>query len=171
MLSIACLVPLAGEGQELEMMRAAAPVETRHNRTLAPSSSLGPPAAMQLALQLSRQLGGDIVIMSVKPTGSMRPYFNENALLLLEAAPFESLRVGDVVTFKDERSGSLIGHRLVEKRRGVFWAKGDHNSRMDEIYVTPQNYQRRLVGIVYMDPQRRQEDANEVTATRRDGTE
>ncbi len=131
---------------------AIKPRPTRRGQDLTPSSQLTRDQAQMLAGALSRVNGRDIIVCSVAPTGSMRPYFDENALLLLEAAPFSELKLGDVVTFLHPRLHKLVVHRLVEKRGNVFWSKGDHNGSMDDVYVTPENYQRRLAGVVYMQP-------------------
>lgn len=85
---------------------------------------------------------------TVLATGSMRPLFDQHALLILEAAPYDSLRVGDIVTYVFPGTGQLIVHRLLEKRGDNFWAKGDHNGRMDNAYVTRANYRMRVCGIL-----------------------
>lgn len=117
-----------------------------------PTSALSWDEAYRLARAIVLSTGRDIIISRVEPTGSMRPYFDENAVLLLEAAPYSALKVGDVVTFYHPQLHLIVVHRLLEKRGEVFWARGDHNSRMDSVYVTPENYRRRLVGMVYMKP-------------------
>lgn len=126
--------------------------ETRVTIDESPTSALSWDQAYRLARAIVQSTGRDIIISRVEPTGSMRPYFDENAVLLLEAAPYSELKVGDVVTFYHARLHLIVVHRLLEKRGTVFWAHGDHNSGMDSVYVTPQNYRRRLVGIVYMKP-------------------
>ncbi|HVU33912.1 MAG TPA: signal peptidase I [Opitutaceae bacterium] len=123
---------------------------TWSSNELAPTSVLSREEAIRLAAAIQQVERRDIVVSLVAPTGSMRPYFNENALLLLESVPFESLKPGDVVTYYDSRIGGLVAHRLIEKRGNVFWSKGDHNRVMDSIYVTPENFRRLLVGIVYL---------------------
>jgi len=125
---------------------------THHSADVAPSSQLTREQALSVASALSSVNGKDIVVGTVAPTGSMRPYFDENALLLLEAAPFGELRLGDVVTFFHPRLHVEVVHRLLEKRGDAFWSKGDHNNWMDDILVTPENYHRRLVGVIYFQP-------------------
>jgi hypothetical protein len=132
---------------------AVAPRATHTSGSIAPTSQLTREQAMTLASALARMNGRDIIIGVVAPSGSMRPYFDENALLLLEAVPFEDLRLGDVVTFAHPQLQIDVAHRLVEKRGDVFWTKGDHNSAMDNIYVTRQNFHRRLVGVIYIKPE------------------
>jgi hypothetical protein len=126
---------------------------TRTSASLAPTSQLTRDQAMGLASALSRLEGRDIIIGIVAASGSMRPYFDENALLLLEAVPFEELRLGDVVTFTHPKLQVDVAHRIVEKRGDSFWTRGDHNSSMDNIYVTRENFRRRLVGVIYLKPE------------------
>lgn len=88
-------------------------------------------------------------LLSVLPTGSMKPLFDERALLMLEPAKYDDLKVGDIVTYKHSTLGMTVVHRIVEKRGDKFWAKGDNNARLDEEYITRENYQARVFGIVY----------------------
>jgi hypothetical protein len=125
---------------------------THYSENLSPSSQLTREQALVLAIALASMNGKDIVVATVAPTGSMRPYFDENALLLLEAVPFTELKLGDVVTFGHPRLHVEVVHRLLEKRGAAFWSKGDHNNAMDDILVTPENYHRRLVGVIYFEP-------------------
>lgn len=131
---------------------AAPRYETRVTVDESPTSALSWDQAYRLARAIVQSTGRDIVISRVEATGSMRPYFDENAVLLLEAAPYSELKVGDVVTFYHPQLHLIVVHRLLEKRGNVFWAHGDHNTGMDSVYVTPENYRRRLVGVVYMKP-------------------
>jgi signal peptidase I len=148
--------PGAGAGELPEVMAplpaGASAMETRYNSEFAPTSGLSRAQAYLLARTVADTAGRDLLVSAVAPTGSMKPFFNDNALLLLEAVPFDELQIGDVVTyFHAERKRTLV-HRLVEKRGDRFWARGDHNRRMDDIYVTRENYQRRLAGVIYMRP-------------------
>jgi signal peptidase I len=146
----ASLAEVLGAGIETIEMAASSQV-TRTNRSLAPSSQLTGFQANLLAQIILNLSGRDMIIAAVAPSGSMRPYFHDNALLLLEAAPYDDLKLGDVVTFFDPQLKTIIVHRLVERRGDKFWSRGDHNSSMDKIYVTRENYRRRLAGVIYMD--------------------
>ncbi len=88
---------------------------------------------------------------TVLPTGSMKPIFDEKAVLLMEDAPFDDLKVGDIVTYRHPRLGVPVVHRLVAKDGDRFWSKGDANGRVDDVYVTRQNYLRRVYGVIYTD--------------------
>jgi signal peptidase I len=131
--------------------RAVSQSPTRNNLSLAPSSQLTGFQASLLAQIIVNLSGRDVIVAAVAPTGSMRPFFHDNALLLLEAAPYDELKLGDVVTYYDSELKINVVHRLVERRGDKFWSRGDHNPSMDKIYVTRENYRRRLVGVIYMD--------------------
>ena len=114
----------------------------------APTSTLAWSQALAVATA-ARYLVPGAGVLVVEPTGSMRPVFDERALLLTEPAPFAALRVGDIVTYRHPAHGLPVVHRLAEKRGNRFWAKGDGNARMDDVYITPENYGARVFGIVY----------------------
>jgi hypothetical protein len=42
-----------------------------------------------------------------------------------------------------------VVHRVLEKRGDRFWSRGDANGRMDDIYITRENFDRRVFGIIY----------------------
>jgi signal peptidase I len=117
-------------------------------REFTPSSSLSRESAQQIAKIFSLFKSGSSYC-TVLPTGSMKPFFDEKAVLLMENAPFSSLQVGDIVTYRHPSLGIPVVHRLVIKDRDRFWAKGDANERMDDVYVTPENYLRRVYGMIY----------------------
>ena len=66
----------------------------------------------------------------------MKPVFDERAILLTEAANFDDLKIGDIVTYRHPRYGMPVVHRILEKRGDKFWSKGDNNGKMDEVYIT-----------------------------------
>jgi len=114
----------------------------------APSSSLGWDNALRAATAAKLMVDGAGLI-AVMPTGSMEPMFNERAILLMEPARFEDLKVGDVVTFRDPGIGLIVVHRILERHGDKFWSKGDNNGRMDRVYITRENYGARVFGIIY----------------------
>jgi signal peptidase I len=120
----------------------------RGTRSFTPSSSLTVPQAEQIARVVALIKPG-ASICTVLPTGSMKPFFDEKAILLMENAPFDQLKVGDVVTYWHPRLGVLVAHRLVAKDGDRFWAKGDANSRSDNVYVTRANYLKRVFAVIY----------------------
>ncbi len=115
---------------------------------IAPTSALDWNSAMKIATA-ARFLVKGSNLLTVMPTGSMKPVFDERAILLTEAANFDDLKVGDIVTYKHPRFGMPVVHRILEKRGDKFWSKGDNNGRMDEVYITRKNFQGRVFGIIY----------------------
>jgi len=139
-------------GRATDALPAVTPMafgsETRRTLAIAPSSNLDHRTAQSIAESTASKVPGSCVAV-VRATGSMRPLFDENALLILEPVPFSALRVGDIVTYVHPRTHELIVHRLIEKHSDGFWIKGDHNGRMDDTVVTPENYRMRVCGILY----------------------
>ena len=119
-----------------------------HGLGIAPTSALDWNSAMKVATA-ARFLVKGSNLLTVMPTGSMKPVFDERAILLTEAASFDDLKIGDIVTYRHPRYGMPVVHRILEKRGDKFWSKGDNNGRMDEVYITRKNYQGRVFGIIY----------------------
>jgi signal peptidase I len=132
----------------VSIVSASSSRETRRSSAIAPNSTISVEQANDVAEQAQRLVPGTMVY-SVRPTGSMRPLFDGNCLLLTEKAKFESLEVGDIVVFRHSRTGTLVVHRILERQKNGFWTKGDHNDGMDSDLVTPKNYQARIYGIIY----------------------
>jgi signal peptidase I len=122
--------------------------ETRRSSTIAPSSGISVELAEDAVAGIKRMVPGTKVY-SVRPTGSMRPLFDGNCLILTERAAFEDLDVGDIVVYRHSRTSKLVVHRILERRGNAYWTKGDKNTHMDDELVTPENYQARLYGIIY----------------------
>ncbi|HUG11865.1 MAG TPA: signal peptidase I [Opitutaceae bacterium] len=124
------------------------PAPRKSLANLAPSSGLDRDSATRAAMAARLMVTG-AGALNVLPTGSMRPTFDQNAILLTEPARFEDIRVGDIVTFKHPAYLVSVVHRVLEKRGDRFWSKGDANGRMDDIYITRENFDRRVFGIIY----------------------
>lgn len=148
---------LEARNQELEMRLASnqsavalasGSYSSGKGPAIAPGSSLSWDRAMKVATA-ARFLVPGSSLMTVLPTGSMKPMFDEHAILLMEPAPYDDLKVGDIVTFLHPKLGMPVVHRIVEKRGDSFWSKGDHNGRRDDVYITRQNYQSRVCGVIY----------------------
>jgi len=71
-------------------------------------------------------------------TSSMAPAYSPGTFLVVRPAPFESLRVGDVITYQMESGRpEVITHRIVavsstQKGERTFITKGDNNSLEDD---------------------------------------
>ena len=122
--------------------------ETPASARIAPTSSIAKEVAQAAASRLSPLIKGTQVF-TVSVTGSMRPAFDDNTVLLTEPAPFGSLQVGDIVVFTRGDTNERVAHRILERRDEGFWTKGDRASRMDEELVTEKNYVGRVYGILY----------------------
>ncbi|HSI09650.1 MAG TPA: S26 family signal peptidase [Rariglobus sp.] len=139
-------------------MSAPESCETRRSSAIAPSSGVSLQEAEKVAAEVQRAVPGTTVFM-VNPTGSMRPLFDGNCLLLTEKAAFGSLEIGDIVVFLHSHTGKLIVHRILERRSAGYWAKGDHNERMDDDLITETNYCGWIYGIIYTAAIRREHRA------------
>lgn len=66
-------------------------------------------------------------------SGSMEPTFPVGSIIYYKAAPFDSIEVGDAITFHAGDGGSLVTHRVVEKQEisQNFVTKGDANETAD----------------------------------------
>lgn len=149
--AVFALLGLSAQAQSLPLA-VASPIdsgrETRESSKSSPSSALDARSALIAATTIASRIPGGIV-MTVMPTGSMRPMFDEKAFLVLEPAAFDSLQVGDIITFQHPKLGVPVVHRVFEKHGGSLWTKGDYNSRPDNIYVTSANYRMRVVAVIY----------------------
>ncbi len=137
-----------------------------HGMGIAPTSALDWTAAMKVATAARFMVKGSNVL-TVMPTGSMKPVFDERAILLTEAANFDDLKVGDIVTYKHPKYGMPVVHRILEKRGDKFWSKGDNNGRMDNVYITRKNYTGRVFGIIYAKEPSQQADRFSLASSRR----
>lgn len=133
---------------EVEAVTAPEAKETRRSSAIAPSSGVTLDEAERVAHEVQSKVPGTMIYW-VQPTGSMRPLFDGNCLLLTEKAGFDDLQIGDIVVFRHSRRGCLVVHRILERRKDGYWTKGDKNDRMDDDMVTKENYQGRIYGIIY----------------------
>lgn len=126
----------------------APPKETPASARIAPSSSVPPSMARMAGARLSPLINGTRVF-TVAATGSMRPAFDDNTVLLTEPAPFKDLQIGDIVVYRHRGTGLRVAHRIIERRDGGYWTKGDRSRRMDDDLVTETNFIGRVYGILY----------------------
>gem|GEM_PF-3928581 len=124
------------------------PRETPVTEKLAPSSRLTSAIATFVAAKVAPAVEGTEVHI-VASSGSMRPAFDDNTVLLSEPAPFGELQVGDIVIYRRKQDSAPIAHRILEQRDGGYWTKGDYNDKMDDELVTEENYLGRVYGILF----------------------
>lgn len=70
-----------------------------------------------------------VVVLS----GSMEPTYHVGSIIYYKAASFDRIENGDPITFRAGEDGSLVTHRVVEKREisQEFITKGDANNAAD----------------------------------------
>ncbi len=87
-------------------------------------------AELGLALELAReQLARGRPLRVRVRGGSMWPALRDGQEVVVWAASWEALRVGDVVLYL--RGTDLVLHRVVRRARGQVWVQGDARPRPD----------------------------------------
>lgn len=78
---------------------------------------------------------------NVRDTGSMRPAFDEQSIVVVERAPWEELKLGDVVLFSSGVLGrQTIAHRIVSRGRRYWNTRGDACRVNDAVELSPETY-------------------------------
>ena len=75
---------------------------------------------------------------------SMRPFFDDGAVVVVKSIPVEFLAPGMVIVYRN-RFGETVTHRVVVKVDGGWRVKGESNTKPDSTLVTARN----LIGLVY----------------------
>lgn len=95
------------------------------------------------------------LVYTVLPTGSMKPTFDENWLLLVAIPSFSSVHVGDIIVYRapsgfTHESTDLVVHRVVARSSagGALITRGDAMLRSDPFLVTESMYVGRVVGLI-----------------------
>ncbi|MDQ0150278.1 signal peptidase I [Eubacterium multiforme] len=86
--------------------------------------------------------------MYVVKTGSMAPTIDPGSLIVVKKVNANTLKKGDIVTFKGAQTGNLFTHRIykVEKGKKVqFLTKGDANESIDPMTSSSKNIVGKLV--------------------------
>ena len=139
---------LSGLGSPPSAMAISFGRETRRTLQEAPQSALDATRALAAANAIASYVPGARVY-AVGATGSMRPVFSEKAFLVVEPAPYEQLKIGDIIIYRHPQFQSPVVHRILEKHADGYWTKGDYCDRPDNVYVTPENYVMRVFAIIY----------------------
>jgi len=113
-----------------------------------PSSTLSRDKARRAANAAHLMISGSS-LMTVMPTGSMKPVFDENAVLMVEPASFDELKVGDIITYRHPSHEQPVVHRIIKRDGDRFWTQGDNNGRADEVCITRDNYEGRVFGMIF----------------------
>ncbi|MCL2299089.1 MAG: signal peptidase I, partial [Firmicutes bacterium] len=72
-------------------------------------------------------------------TNSMESAIRKNAIVIVYAAQWDTLKVNDVITFR-RADGRLDTHRVIAKDGAHVTTKGDNAAAPDTGWVTPDNY-------------------------------
>lgn len=129
--SIALGATLAGLWNFVAAADAAAPApEPKNAKTAAPATPAGlaggtldARAAAIVANAVCQQIKGGRVI-AVEPNGRMGPVFETRALLVVEPARAENLRIGDIVAYPHPTRTETVVQRVLEVEDGQFLAEG-----------------------------------------------
>lgn len=71
---------------------------------------------------------------------SMLPSIKEGDHVVIVPKSYDALQPGDVVMFRNYRTGSYVLHRLLRKKARGWVTKGDNNRRFDLFLVSERNY-------------------------------
>ena len=77
-------------------------------------------------------------------TNSMEGAIRKNALIIVYAARWDTLKVGDVITFQ-RADGQLDTHRVIARDGAHITTKGDNAAAPDAGWVTPDNYKYKVI--------------------------
>ena len=113
-----------------------------------PAATMDEGAALKIAQRVAAQVKGAQVV-AVQPNGSMRPIFEEKAFLLVAPASYESLCVGDIVTFNDPASHTVVVQRILEKRGDTLRGPTDRAGSADSTAVPGTREVSRVFAIIY----------------------
>ena len=115
-------------------------------KTSVPDS--GDRITLKMAETVAAQIKGARVV-AVVPNGSMRPIFETKAYLLVESTSYESLRVGDIVTFEDSAHKTVVVERVLEKRGDVVWGAVDRTGNPGSATALSTHEVSRVFAILY----------------------
>jgi signal peptidase len=95
--------------------------------------------------------GGDsnrVFIFGYRPiitvTDSMEPAIMTNSLSMTKKVPFNELKIGDVIVFRNP-AGETIVHRVYDIIENVLFTKGDANPTYDPWFVTGHMYYSKVI--------------------------
>lgn len=80
----------------------------------------------------------EVQIRTASRTGSMRPTFGDDDIILVEKAPYGELRLGDIPEGASDEWSAV--HRIVGGHPGAWVTRGDNNQQRDSLLLTPETY-------------------------------
>jgi hypothetical protein len=136
-------------GPDASLLQTPSSAHTASLKNAYAPSFRSPQTQTVILASLATHLVPETSLYISTPTGSMKPVFDENAILLVKPTPFAALKVGDIVVYQHPNIPIPVVHRLIALTAKGFLAKGDNNSARDSVPVTAQNYSGRVYGILY----------------------
>jgi signal peptidase len=89
---------------------------------------LGIVLALSINWGLAFALNTDMPVVAVE-SNSMVPTFSKGDILILQGAPAEQLKIGDIIVFSPGPGQTPVVHRIIaENPDGTFQTKGDNNN-------------------------------------------
>lgn len=89
---------------------------------------LGVVLAVGINWGLAFALGTDMPVVAVE-SNSMLPTFAKGDILILQGAPADQIKIGDIIVFSPSPQQTPVVHRIVEENPdGTFQTKGDNNN-------------------------------------------
>jgi signal peptidase I len=109
-----------------------------------PRGLLTPDAANVAAFAAAKAVSGDYAHMN---GASMEPALQQGDLVLYRAAPFLSVREGQVIIFR--RGPDYVAHRAIRLTADGWITKGDSNRHADAWTVTHDNFVGIALGVIW----------------------
>jgi hypothetical protein len=107
-----------------------------------PSANVGKLQAWNDAEMLAQRAEGRSA--AVGAGNSMLPVYGDNTMLVINAVPYDMLRLGMNVAYRNSRGVEVV-HQLIGKEARGWRVAGLNNEEADAELVTPYN----LIGVVY----------------------
>jgi hypothetical protein len=107
-----------------------------------PSANVGKLQAWNDAEMLAQRAEGRTAAAGAG--NSMLPIYGDNTMLVINAVPYDTLRLGMTVAYRNSRGVEVV-HKLIGKQARGWSVAGLNNEEADTELVTPYN----LIGVVY----------------------
>ena len=107
-----------------------------------PSANVGKLQAWNDAEMLAQRAEGRSA--AAGSGNSMLPVYGDHTMLVINAVPYDTLRLGMTVAYRNSRGHEVV-HKLIGKEADGWRVAGLNNDEADAELVTPYN----LIGVVY----------------------